>query len=137
MKTELDGGAIIYRVVNGQPEYLLLKSATSDFWGFPKGHIEGTESYEEAAVREAKEETNLTIQLDTGFNHNLDYDMNNGNHKTVKFFVAEVPDDSAITRQEVEISNYGWFAYQAARDRLTYDNLRELLDAAEKYLTKS
>ncbi|MHA8110152.1 bis(5'-nucleosyl)-tetraphosphatase [Lactobacillaceae bacterium Melli_B4] len=136
MKTELDGGAIVYRIVEGHPEYLLLKSATSDFWGFPKGHLEGDESYEAAAIREAKEETNLDIHPDTNFDENLEYDMKNGHHKTVKFFVAEVPADAIVTRQKAEISNYGWFDYQRARKQLTYDNLRVLIDAAEQYLTK-
>ncbi|UQS86303.1 NUDIX domain-containing protein [Nicoliella spurrieriana] len=135
MKTELDGGAIVYRMVAGTPEYLLLKSATSDFWGFPKGHLEGSESYEDAAIRETKEETNLAIKLDLNFDHNLDYDMNNGHHKTVKFFAARVPEDAIVTRQVAEISNYGWFDFERARKQLTFDNLKALLDAANQYLT--
>ncbi len=33
-------------------------------WGLPGGKMEGGETIEEAAVREVKEETNLTIKLD-------------------------------------------------------------------------
>ncbi|MEJ6399696.1 bis(5'-nucleosyl)-tetraphosphatase [Nicoliella lavandulae] len=136
MKTELDGGAIVYRMVDNHPEYLLLKSASADFWGFPKGHLEGNEDFEAAAIRETKEETNLDITLDTNFNYDLEYDMNNGHHKTVKFFAALVPADSIITRQVAEISNYGWFDYQQARKQLTFDNLKTLMDAANKYISE-
>lgn len=49
------------------------------FWGFPGGGVEGNETPEEAAIREAREETGLDIELDD-FKHeyfpenNLFYD---------------------------------------------------------------
>ena len=49
MITERASGAVVYRLVDGRLEYLLLKSATSNFWGFPKGHLEGEETAQEAA----------------------------------------------------------------------------------------
>ena len=52
MALELDGGAVVYQMRAKEPYYLLLKSATSGFWGFPKGHLENTESALEAAERE-------------------------------------------------------------------------------------
>ena len=52
MALELDGGAVVYQMRAKEPYYLLLKSATSGFWGFPKGHLENTESALEAAERD-------------------------------------------------------------------------------------
>ena len=41
----------------------LIKDQNRSFWGMPGGGIEDGETAEEAAIREAKEETNLDIKL--------------------------------------------------------------------------
>ncbi|WP_203640936.1 bis(5'-nucleosyl)-tetraphosphatase [Levilactobacillus andaensis] len=134
MITENASGAVVYRLKNNQPEYLLLKSATSNFWGFPKGHVEGNETDIETAVREIREETQLQATIDPEFHADLDYDMKNGHHKHVVLYTSQVPADVTITRQVEEISEYGWFDYQTARKTLSYDNLKGLLDQANTYL---
>jgi len=134
MITENASGAVVYRLKNNQPEYLLLKSATSNFWGFPKGHVEGNETAIETAVREIREETQLQATIDPEFHADLDYDMKNGHHKHVVLYTSQVPADVTVTRQVEEISEYGWFGYQTARETLSYDNLKGLLDQANTYL---
>lgn len=136
MSIEVTSGAVVYQQKDGHPAYLLLQSATSDFWGFPKGHVEGEETLAEAALREIREETQLTVTLDTKFKGYTEYDLPNGNRKQMTLFVSEVPAGVAITRQQIEISATGWFDYATARDRLTYDNLKELLDQANDYIEK-
>ncbi|KRO28723.1 hypothetical protein DY78_GL002077 [Lactiplantibacillus fabifermentans DSM 21115] len=126
----------MYQQRDGHPAYLLLQSATSDFWGFPKGHLEGNETLPETAVREIHEETQIDATLDTNFKAYTEYDLPNGNLKQVTLFVSEVPTGVAVTRQVEEISAIGWFDYATARKRLTYDNLKELLDQANDYIEK-
>ncbi|WP_125683153.1 bis(5'-nucleosyl)-tetraphosphatase [Levilactobacillus yonginensis] len=135
MITERASGAVVYRLENDQPQYLLLKSATSNFWGFPKGHVEGTESDIETAVREIREETSLEVAINPEFHADLDYDMKNGHHKHVVLYTALVPADAQIKRQVEEISEYGWFDFATAHDKLTFDNLKSLLSMADDYLT--
>lgn len=135
MTTEVASGAVVYRVQNGQPEYLLLKSATSNFWGFPKGHVEGNEKLDETAIREIREETQLHVRIDTSYHDELKYDMANGNHKEVHLFISEVPADAQVTKQDVEISEYGWFTAAEAVNRLTYDNLKQLMKRAHQYIS--
>lgn len=134
MTTEVASGAVVYRVKNHQPEYLLLKSATSDFWGFPKGHVEGNEDLSATALREIREETQLHVTLDTNYHDELHYELPNGNHKEVHLFVSEVPADVTIEKQDIEISDTGWFAVDEAVDRLTYDNLKALMKRADQYI---
>lgn len=136
MITENASGAVVYQLKAGQPQYLLLKSATSDFWGFPKGHVEGTETGLETAHREIQEETSLDVTIDPEFHTVLDYDMRNGHHKHVVLYTAKVPNDVTIHRQAVEISDFGWFPYQEARATLSYANLQGALDQAHAYLTE-
>lgn len=134
MSTEVASGAVVYQMRDGHPAYLLLQSATSDFWGFPKGHVEGDETLEATAKREIREETQLDVQVDTNFKAYTEYDLPNGNLKQVTLFVSEVPAGVAVTRQQVEISAAGWFDYASARKRLTFDNLKKMLDQANAYL---
>lgn len=135
MITENASGAVVYQIKDGQPQYLLLKSATSDFWGFPKGHVEGAETDLETAHREIQEETQLDVTVDPEFHVVLDYDMQNGHHKHVVLYTAKVANDVTITRQKVEISDFGWFLYSEARATLSYANLQGALDQAHAYLT--
>ncbi|HIW71676.1 MAG TPA: NUDIX domain-containing protein [Candidatus Levilactobacillus faecigallinarum] len=135
MITEKASGAVVYQLHDGQPHYLLLKSATSNFWGFPKGHVEGNETDIETAVREIREETSLDVTIDPEFSTVLDYDMKNGHHKHVVLFTSLVPNDVEIQRQVEEISEYGWFDYSTAHATLSFDNLRDVLTKANAYLT--
>ncbi|MCY9806508.1 NUDIX domain-containing protein [Lentilactobacillus senioris] len=134
MTTEYASGAVVYRIHNGQLEYLLLQSATDDFWGLPKGHVEANENLVETAVREIAEETSLNTEIDDGFHERVEYDMKNGHHKVVDFFVSRVPEEVVIKKQDEEIYSYAWFDYDQASHQLTYDNLRELLAMADKYI---
>lgn len=136
MSTEVASGAVVYQQRDGHPAYLLLQSATSDFWGFPKGHLEGSETLVDTAKREIREETQLEVEPDTNFKAYTEYDLPNGNLKQVTLFVAEVPAGVVVTRQKEEISAIGWFDYATARERLSYDNLKKMLDQANDYLEK-
>lgn len=138
MATEITSGAVVYRY-NSQHnlEYLLLESQNKGhFWGFPKGHVELGENLEQTAQREIREETSLDLPIDTSFSVKTSYDLPNGNNKEMTLYLAEVTKEHQLKLQGEEIKNAGWFGYQAARQRLTYDNLKELLDQANAHLTK-
>lgn len=134
MAVEVASGAVVYQMRSGKPFYLLLQSATSDFWGFPKGHVEGQESLVDTAKREIHEETKLTVAVDTTFQSETQYQMKNGNLKKMTLFVSEVPVGVSVERQVAEISASGWFDYATARNRLSYENLRAMLDEANEYI---
>lgn len=136
MAIEKTSGAVVYRRHNQQLEYLLLQSTNKgNFWGFPKGHVEGNESLKETAEREIREETQLKLDVDTSFHVYTEYDLPNGNHKQMTLFLAEVKDPEMIKLQAEEIKNDAWLPYEEARQRLTYDNLKQLLDQANAHLT--
>ena len=64
MPREKSTGAIIYRMENGIPLYLLLHYTPSNEgkrgqWGFAKGHVEVGETEIETAKREIFEETGI------------------------------------------------------------------------------
>lgn len=135
MAVEITAGAVVYRIHDGEIQYLLLESTNKGhFWGFPKGHVEGDESLEQTAHREIKEETSLDLPIDTSFHVYTEYDLPNGNHKQMTLYTSEVKGPESLHLQAEEIKNAGWFNYDAARQRLTYHNLKELLDQAHAHL---
>ncbi|MBU3830328.1 MAG: NUDIX domain-containing protein [Candidatus Limosilactobacillus merdavium] len=137
MTIEVTSGAVVYRKNNGEIEYLLLESQNKGhFWGFPKGHVEGNETLEETAIREIREETQLVLPIDTSFHVYTEYDLPNGNRKQMTLYTADLTQNEDIHLQAEEIKNCGWFNYKDARERLTYDNLKELLDQVNDHLTK-
>lgn len=138
MAIEVTSGAVVYRhKQDGQIEYLLLESQNKGhFWGFPKGHVEGNESLLETAQREIKEETQLVLPIDTSFHVYTEYDLPNGNRKQMTLYTAELKQSEDIQLQVEEILNCAWLPYQEARERLTYDNLKDLLDQVNAHLTK-
>ncbi len=137
MAIEITSGAVVYRKNNGEIEYLLLESQNKGhFWGFPKGHVEGNETLEETAKREIKEETQLVLPIDTSFHVYTEYDLPNGNRKQMTLYTADLTQSEDIHLQAEEIKNCGWFNYADARERLTYNNLKQLLDQVNDHLTK-
>lgn len=138
MKTEISTGAIVYRRYHGTIQYLLEQSATAHFWGFPKGHIEEGENEQETAEREIREETGLTVHVDTTkFKEVDEYPLSNGNLKRTILYLAEVEGDPKLTKQDEEISHLDWFNYQDALVTLTYDSLKTTLRRANDFILEN
>jgi 8-oxo-dGTP pyrophosphatase MutT (NUDIX family) len=122
-------GAVIYC----NHEYLLLQYEAGH-WGFPKGNREPGETRLEAALREIKEETGLKDLEITDFQETITYFYKReGNtiFKTVTYFLAE-----SKTR-EVTISwehtAFAWVPYEKALEKVTYENDKKVLQAAQSY----
>lgn len=136
MKRETSAGAVIFKIIDGQPYYLLLKARfKSEYWEFPKGLIEVDENIEETAKREIKEETGLTnIDLIPDFKEKVTYYYKRGKdliYKEVVFFLAETKQEEVkISYEHVE---YGWFTYEEARKRLKR-GMAELLDKVHSFI---
>ena len=81
-------GTIPYTINNGTIHYLLVKAKDDGYCGFPKGHVEADESEEETALRETLEETSVNVQINRDFRYEISYRMDNGNTKTVIYFLA-------------------------------------------------
>jgi 8-oxo-dGTP diphosphatase len=56
------GGTGIW-LTNEEGQVLLVRNKDDDSWGDPGGHHENEESFEEAALRETKEETNVEAEI--------------------------------------------------------------------------
>ncbi len=104
---------------------VLLVQQNQEFWGFPKGHVEGDETEEETALREVKEETNLDVKILGNKKYKIEYVTDKGNPKEVIFFLAS-PLNKDIKKQDEEIKEVKWLSFEDALKTITYDNTREL-----------
>ena len=130
------GCVVVYRGPNGD-QFLLV--GQEDFWGFPKGHAEENETQIETAQRELAEEcsvSNSTIIPEYVFRdaYTITY---NGEliEKSIVFFLA-IAGGTQCRPQEGEIKDCGYFPYVEARECLTYDGSKRILDEAKVILEK-
>ena len=131
MIKEKSCGAVVYRK-NNNLEFLLLKHNRGHY-SFPKGHVENNETEEETAIREIKEETNIEVKLDTNFRYIVTYSPKPNVTKDVIYFVAEKIKGTEKP-QETEIQSLKWAEKEEALNLVTYDNDKQVLINAIKYL---
>lgn len=129
-------GTILYTIKDGTIYYLLLKALDDGYCGFPKGHIDLGESEEETALRETWEETSIKPILDSYFRCELSYRMDNGNDKTVVYFLADFQDQTPTHNAGFENHEYLILPFEDALDMLTFDNSKVMLKSANEYLMK-
>lgn len=126
---ETSCGLVLYRMEEDQPLFLLLHYPAGH-WDFPKGHIEEGDISEHAtAARELEEETGINdLKFIEGFREIIHYEYENKgkmSKKQVIFFIGETKMESV--RTSFEHQDYQWLPYDAAYNRLTYENAKNLL----------
>ena len=133
MKFEKSCGAIVYCKSKSQIELLLIKNRYGGHWSFPKGHVEGTETEVETALREVKEETGLDIDLKKGYRHAVEYFPRPNVRKQVVYFLGEAR-SREFKMQEEEISRILWADIHKAYHMVTFRNDKNLILMAERHL---
>ncbi len=164
MPVERSAGAVIFRKAGRKIYYLLLHYELGH-WDYVKGHIEKGEKPIDAVLREAKEETGLAdLEIIPGFKHAMRYffrgkvtptgaKATGTNHvrfasavlvkapkqeiimKFVTFYLAQ--SRTAKIKLSYEHIGYKWLSYKEARELLTFENAKEVLDKAHEFLQKS
>jgi 8-oxo-dGTP pyrophosphatase MutT (NUDIX family) len=137
MRQEKSAGAVIFKMQNNEPYFLLLKYP--NYWGFAKGWIEEGETEEQAAVREVKEETNLQIKIipEFRFEQKWMYKFENEwSRKQAAFFLAQVPENSEVKISE-EHEDFAWKNYPDASKICKIKNNKEMLTAANEFILKN
>ena len=116
------------RRVDGQVHTVLVHRPRYDDWSFPKGKLLEGESFEEAAEREVLEETGLECRIDVELPTSRYVDQQ-GRPKVVRYWSMEALDGRDLHPTQ-EVDEARWFTLAEAREALTYDRDRAVLDAA-------
>ena len=144
MPREKSAGAIIYRMVNGVPHYLLLHYH-SGHWEFARGHIDPGENENETVIREVAEETGINdLRIIPGFKgyskfffkrtYNLKPEEKKKApwiFKLVVLYLAETKTENVVISDEHK--GFGWFNYDDAYKKLLKSG-KEVLKKANDYL---
>src|ERR1700733_4698583 len=104
-------GAILCRESKSGPEVLLVHRRRYGDWTLPKGKVESGESFEEAALREVREETGFTGHL-AEFIGAIGYQVAQG-PKVVLFWRMPVSEQGAAADHE-EVLETKWMSIPAA-----------------------
>lgn len=133
--------AHIFRKIETGMEFLIMKRAPNEIfagvWQMVTGSIEDNEKAFETAIREIKEETNLSP---IGFwivpKVNPFYSATDDTINMVPVFVAEVEISSDVILSS-EHTEYLWCSKEKAKELLAWPGQRESVDIICEYFSKS
>ena len=132
MPTIEQAGSVIVRSVGGIPQVLLVTARRNPaHWVFPKGHIEPGETLVQTALREAHEEAGVrgTIVNRAG---SLSFELG-ADSVRVHYFVVST-DDKGHPEAGRQLL---WCSYDEALEKLTFDDMRELLRKVWRTIDKN
>jgi 8-oxo-dGTP diphosphatase len=96
-----------------------------DDWSLPKGKLDPGETWEQAALREVEEETGLRCSL--GRELEPVHYTHKGRPKRVRYWEMGLDGDHGFAPND-EVDELRWVTPDEARELLTYDRDRELVD---------
>ncbi len=107
-------------------------------WSLPKGHLEPSESAEDAAIREVHEETGISGEIVHRLGTIDFWFVADGRrvHKTVHHFLL-LARSGELSDADVEVSEVAWVPLPDVPAQLAYDDERELASRAQGLLASS
>jgi len=133
-RSKLSSGTLLYRVVNGELEVLLVHPAGNYNrrapWGIPKGAPDPDETLEATARRETLEETGLDIRIPLVDLGHVDYTRS---RKRVHAFAGPAPDGACPRCASWEVDKAEFIEITRAR-RIIHPDQAALLDRLQRYL---
>jgi 8-oxo-dGTP diphosphatase len=120
-------GALVVRERDGRVELAAVHRPKYDDWSLPKGKLHPGEGWEEAALREVREETGLRCELG-GELESASYLDRKGRRKLVRYW-RMTPVEGEFEPSD-EVDELRWLSPEEAEEALTYEHDRRLARTA-------
>ena len=124
-------GGVVWRWRQGCLDVVLIHRPRYDDWTLPKGKVDAGETYEQAALREVREEASIVAEIGAELPSTTYLDRS-GKDKHVRYWAMTLLDGQPAGDNEVDVAE--WVPIAEARSRLTYERDVNVLDALEGLL---
>lgn len=121
-------GALLWRSSSTGYEVAIVHRRRYNDWTLPKGKLEDGESWQEAALREVKEETGCDARI-LGFAGAIAY-LHDGNPKVVRYWHMMAEGEPSTDIDE-EVDEVVWLPIEAAVKRVQYPLEQALLEESK------
>jgi 8-oxo-dGTP pyrophosphatase MutT (NUDIX family) len=138
-KTQTSAGGVVFRRRGARVEVALISVGAGDRWQLPKGLVDGGESPEAAAVREAREETGLASELIAPIEkiEYWYYAAERGArvrfHKFVHFFLLRFASGD-VSDHDHEVNEARWVEIGEAVEMLAFKGERAVVERAREMI---
>ena len=122
------GGVVVRPDASGRTQIAVVHRPRYDDWSLPKGKAHAGESFEEAAVREVREETGLDVELGAPLPE-IAYTDRQGRPKRVRYWVMRATGGAFVPNHEVD--QMRWLGPDEATALLSYAHDRLLVERPE------
>ncbi|GHT49696.1 NUDIX hydrolase [Endomicrobiia bacterium] len=139
MLKEFSCGAVIYKIENDNPVFLLVRSKRNGKWGFSKGHVENGENEIETARREIFEEVGIKkIKFLENFRKESVYAIRSNlkgipaEKHSIYFLALALEDPSDFDTNE--IAEIKWTDINHAQELFFFTSQKEIINSAYKLI---
>jgi 8-oxo-dGTP pyrophosphatase MutT (NUDIX family) len=140
-KKQVSAGGVVFRRTEGLTEVALISVGERNRWQLPKGLIGRGETPEQAALREAREETGLSCEI-VGALETVEYwYFSKGGrervrfHKHVHFFLMSYASGD-VADHDAEVNEARWFEIEEAERLLAFKGEREAVRQAREMISR-
>lgn len=137
MKYEQSAGGVVLSIRNGVLSVIIARPTNHTTWVFPKGRLDDhgqSDTREAAALREVEEEVGVKgeiLHALTPVTYIYEW-KGEKREKTVYMFVMKYLGGD-ITKHDWEMEEVIWLPVDDARERLTHNHSKKLLDEAVEW----